>query len=173
MTSFAILTPLAIMGPAALSTDTAGAPTLIVEQGARADVPVPQVALVVLHLARTHLMANVDMVMVTSFATPPVPFTRELVVPRMDGVATPMLTVGLVAKADVMAQPVELEAVLGVVLGQPLQLQRHLEPKNLCWARLQVHLQMAAILLTVVAALEMGTLFVVIGQTVVVVLSMG
>ena len=139
------------------------------ELDARADVPVPQVALVGLRLVHTHPTANVELLMVAYFATPPAPFTRELAAPNTDGVVTPLLTVGLIAKADVMAQPV----VLAATLELPPQLRRRLEPKSPCWARLRVRLRMAVILLMGLVALEMGTPFVVIGQTVLVVLFTG
>ena len=82
------------------------------ELGVRADVPAP------LHLVHTHLTANVELPMVASSAIPPAPFTQELAVPSMDGAVIPLLTVGLAARADVMAQRV----VLGVPLERPLQL---------------------------------------------------
>ena len=161
------------MGHAALSTDTVGALTLTVEMGVRVDVLAPQVGLVGLRLGHTHPTANVDVATVTSSATPPAPFTRELAVPRMDGVATPLITVGLAAKADVMAEPVIVEAALGAALERPLQLQWHLARKNPCWARLLLHLRMAVILQTVPAALGMGIPFVVTGRTVLVALFTG
>ena len=154
---------------AALRTDIAGTLTPTAELGARADVLVPQVTPVVRCLVHTPPTANVEKVTVTSSVTRQALFTRELAVPRMDGVATQMLTVELAAKAGVMVQAV----VLVVVLELPLQLQRHLELKNLYWVRLRVRRRMAPILLTVLAAPAMGILFVVNGQTVVVVLFMG
>lgn len=113
---------------AAPSMDIVEVPTLTVEPAARVDVLAPQVAPVGLglRLGHTPQMANVDVVMVTSFATPPAPFTRELAVPPMDGVATLLITVGLAAKVGVMAQLV----AMGAALGRPLQLQRHLALKN-------------------------------------------
>ena len=160
---------------AAPSMDTAEVPTLTVELDARVDVLAPQVALagLGLRLGHTPQMVNVDVVMVTSSATPPAPSTPELAVPPMDGVATLPITVGLGAKVDVMAQLVAMGAALGAALGRPLQLQRHLALKNPYWARLRVALRMAVILLMVLAALGMGTPCVVIGQTVVVVLFTG
>ena len=165
------------MVPAALSTGIVGVPTLTVELGVRADVqalqvdPVDPVDLVELPLGRIRPMANVDVVMVTFFVIPIAPFIRELVVPRTDGVATPQLTVEMDARADVMAQLV----VLGVTLEVALEhhLRHHLAPKNQYWARLRVRLQTAAILLTVPAVQATGILFVVTGQTVVVVLYTG
>lgn len=116
---------------AAPSMDIVEVPTLTVEPAARVDV-LAQVAPVGLglRLGHTPQMANVDVVMVTSSATPPAPFTRELAVPPMDGVATLLITVGLAAKVDVMAQLVAMGAALGAALGRPLQLQRHLALKN-------------------------------------------
>lgn len=130
---------LPIMEPAALSTDIVGALTITVELGARADVQAAQVALVGMRLVHTHPTANVELAMVVSSATPPALFTQGLAVPRMDGVAVPMPTVGLGVKADVMALPV----AQGAVLERPLQLQRHLGRRNLSWARLRVRLRMA------------------------------
>lgn len=89
----------------------------------------------------------------------------ELAAPSTDGVVTPLLTVGPAAKADVMVQP--------VVPEPPLQLQRRLEHKSLCWVHLRVRLRMALTLLMVLVALEMGTLFVEIGQMVLAVLFTG
>lgn len=167
--SFAILALPPIMELAVPSTDTVGVLPLTVELGARADVPPPQVALVELHPLHTHPMANVEPPMEAFSAIPLVLFTLELAVPRTDGVGILPLTVGLAAKADVMAQPV----VLGAILERLLQLQRRLEPKSPCWARLQLHLQMAVILLMVLVALGTGTPFVVTGPTALVVLFMG
>lgn len=133
MTFFVIPMPQPIMGPAVLSTDIVGILTLTVELGARADVRAPQVVpvgLLGLRLGRTHLMANVERTMAASSVTPTALFTRELVVPRTDGVATLLITVGLAAKADVMAQLVVLGATLGAALGQPIHQQRHLALKN-------------------------------------------
>lgn len=83
--------------------------------------------------------ANVEKVTVTSTATLPVPFTRELAVPRMDGVGTLTPIVELGARADVLAPQVALvvlAVVLATALEPPLQLRRHLELKSLYWARL-------------------------------------
>lgn len=167
--SFAIRTPRPTTERAAPGTDIVEILTLTVELDAKADVPVPQVALVGRCLVHTHPTANVELPMVASSATPPAPFTQGPAVPPTDGVVAPLHTVGLDAKADVMAQPV----VLGATLGPPLQLQRRLEPKSPYWARLRVRLRLAVILLMVPVALGMGILFVVIGQTVLVVLFTG
>ena len=171
MTFFVIPMLQPIMGPAVLSTDIAGVLTLTVELGARADVQAPQVVPVGLHLGRTHLMANVERAMATSSVTPTALFTRELAVPRTDGVATLLITVGLAAKADVMAQVVVLGEILGAALGQ--HQQRHLAPKNQSWAHLRVRQRMAAIQLMEPAVQVTGTLLAVIGQRVVVVLFTG
>ena len=136
---FAILTPQPITGLAAPNTDIVGTLTLTVELDARADVPAPLVALVDLHLVHTHQMANVELPMVASSAIPPAKCTQELAAPSTDGAVTPPLTVVLAAKADVMA----LSVVVGATLERPLRLQRRLELKSLCWARLRVRLRMA------------------------------
>ena len=165
MTFFVILTPQIITELAALSTGIVGTQMHTVELGVRTDV----LPLVGMRLVHTHPMANVEMGMAASSATPPAPCTRELAALRMDGVGALTLTVGLAASPGVMAQPVGQ----GAAPGRPPQLQRHLEPKNRCWARHRAGLRMAVILLMVHAVLEMETLFAVIGQTVVVVLFMG
>lgn len=106
---------------------------------------------------------------VVSFAIlTPRPIT-ELAAPSTDIAETLTRTVEQDARADVMAQPV----VLGVPPERPLQLQRRLEPKSPFWDRLRVRPRMAFQLLTVHVVLEMGTPFVVIGQTVLAVLFMG
>lgn len=119
--------------------------------------------------ALTPLTAAVVPRTVASSAILTLPPIAELAAPSTDGVVTPLLTVGLAAKVDVMAQLV----VLGATPERPLQLQRRLEPKNPCWARLRVRLRMALILLMAHVALEMATPSVVIGQTVLVVLFTG
>ena len=180
MTFFVIPMLQPIMGPAVLSTGIAGILTLTVGLGARADVQAPQVVpvgLLGLRLGRTHLTANVERAMATSSVTLTALFTWELVVPRTDGVATPLITVGLAAKADVMAQVVvlgaTLGAALGVALGKPIHQLCHLAPKNRYWAHLRVRRRMAAIQLTEPAVQVTGTLPAVIGQKVVVVLFTG
>ena len=177
MTFFVIPMPQRIMGPAVLSTDIVGVPTLTVGLGARADVQAPQVVLVGLRLGRIHLTANVERATATSSVTPTALFTWELAVPRTDGVAILLITVGLAAKADVMAQVevlgVTLGAALGVALGQRIHQQRHLEPKNQYWAHLRVRRPMAATQLMEPAVQVTGTLLAVIGQKVVVVLFTG
>ena len=173
MTFFVIPMPQPIMGPAVLSTDTVGVPTLTVELGARADVQVLEVVPVGLRLGRTHPMANAEMAMATFSVTPTALFTQGLAVPRTDGVATLPITVGLAAKADVMAQVVVLGAAMGVALGQPIHHQRQLAPKNQYWAHLRVRRRMAAIQLMEPAVQVTGTLLAVIGQKVVVVLFTG
>ena len=150
---------------AALSTDIVGIQMLTVELGVRVDVP----ALVGMRLVHTHPTANVEVRMAASSATLPAPFTRELAALRMDGVGTHRLTVGMAANPGVMAQLVGQ----GAVPARPLPLQRHLEPKNLCWARHQARLRMAAIQLMVHAVLETETQFAAIGQMEVVVRFMG
>lgn len=87
-----------------------------------------------------------------------------------DSAGVPTLTVEMGVRVDVMAEPVVVE---GAALQRPRQLQRHLAPKNPCWARPRVGLRMAAILLTVPAALGMGTPFVVTGRMVLVALFTG
>ena len=99
------------------NTGTVGALTLTVELDVRVDVLALQLDLVVIRLGRTHRTANVEVPMVASFATLTAPFTQEHVVHRTDGVVTPLLTVGLAAKADAMAQL----AVLGATLGHQLK----------------------------------------------------
>ena len=177
MTFFVIPMPQPIMGHAVLSTDIAGVLTLTVELGARADVQAPQAVPVGLHLGRTHLMANVERAMATSSVIPTALFTPELAVPRTDGVATLLITVGLAAKADVMAQVVVLgailEAALGAALRQRIHQQRHLAPKNQSWAHLRVRRQMAAIQLMEPVVQVTGTLLAAIGQKAVVVLFTG
>ena len=119
--SFAILTQQLTTELAAPSMDIVGTLMLIVELDARAGVPPPpQVAPEGLFPVHTHPTANVELPMVASSATPLAPFTKELAVLPMDGVVTPMLTVGLAARADVMAQPV---AILAAALERPQQLQ--------------------------------------------------
>lgn len=161
--SFAILTRRPITEPAAPSTDIVGTLTLTVELDARADVLVPQV------LVHIHPMANAELPMVAFSATRPARFTQELAAPSTDGVVTPLITVGLAAKADVMALPL----VPGAALQRPLQLQRRLEPKSPCWARLRLQPRMAVILLMVLVALGTGIPFVVTGQMVLAVLFTG
>ena len=100
------------------NTGTVGALTLTVELDVKVDVLALQLGLVVIRLGRIHRTANVEVPMVASFATLTVPFTKEHVVHRTDGVVTPLLTVGLAAKADAMAQL----AVLGATLERQLQL---------------------------------------------------
>ena len=176
MTFFVIPMLQPIMGPAVLSTGIVGILTLTVELDARADVQAPQVVLMGLlglHLGRTHLMANVERVMATSSVTLTAPFTRELAVPRTDGVATRPITVVMAAKADVMAQVVVLGAALGAALGQLIHQQRHLAPKNQYWAHLRVRRRMVATQLMEPAVQVTGTLLAVIGQKVVVVLFTG
>ena len=151
------------------NTGIVGTLTLTVELDVKVDVLALQVDLVVTCLGRTHRTVNVEVPMVASSATLTAPFTKEHAVHRMDGVVTPLLTVGLAAKADVMAQL----AVLGATLGRQLHLWRRREHKSLCWARLPVRLQLVVILQMALVALEMGTPFVATGQTVLVVLFMG
>ena len=143
--------------PAAPSTDIVGKLTLTAELDARADVLAPQVPV---HI---HPMANAELPMVASSATRPALFTQELAAPSTDGVVTPLITVGLAAKADVMA----------AILERPLQLQRRLEPKSPCWACLRLRPRMAVILPMVLVALGMGIPFVVTGQMVLAVLFTG
>ena len=175
MTFFVIPVLQPIMGPAVLSTGTVGTLTRTVELGARAVVQALQGVLVGLRLGHTHLTANVGRAMVTSSVTPTALSTRELAVPRTDGVVTPLLTVVMAAKADVMAQEVggTLGAALGAALPQPIHPQRRLAPKNQYWAHRRVRQRMAAIQLMEPAVQVMGTLFAVIGQKVVVVLFTG
>ena len=173
MTFFVIPMPQATMGPAVLSTGTVEILTLTVELGARADVRAPQVVPVGLRLGHTHLMANAERAMATSSVTPTALFTRGLAVPLTDGVVTPLITVGLAAKADVMAQVVVLGVTLGAALGQQIHHQRHLAPKNLYSAHLRVRRRMAATQPMEPAAQVTGTLFAVTGQKVVVVLFTG
>ena len=116
----------------------------------------------------TLLTAAVGHLMVASFAILMPRVIMALAAPNTDIVGTRTLTVETDARADVPAPP-----VLGATLQRPLQLQRRLEPKSPCWARLRVRPRMALILLMVLVALEMGTPFVVIGQTVLVVLFTG
>lgn len=100
------------------NTDTVGALTLTVEMDVKVDVLALQLDLVVIRLGLTHRTANVEMPMEASSATRTAPFTKEHAVHRTDGVVTPLLTVGLAAKADVMAQL----AVLGATLERQRQL---------------------------------------------------
>ena len=92
--------------------------TLTVELDVKVDALALQVDLVVIHLVRTHRTANVEVPMVAFSATLTAPFTQEHAVHRTDGVVTPLLTVGLAAKADAMAQL----AVLGATLERQQQL---------------------------------------------------
>lgn len=114
-------------------------------------------------------MAAVDHRTVVFFAILTPRAITELAAPNTDIAATQTRTVEQDARVDVMARPV----VLGVPLERPPQLQQRLEPKSLFWGPLRVRLRMALQLLTVLAALETGTPSVVIGQTVLAVLSMG
>ena len=100
------------------------------------------VPLTISFLERFLLMAAVDHRTVASFAILAPRPIMELAAPSTDIVGTLTLTVELGARADVMAQPV-------VLLQRLLQLQRPLEPKSPYWARLQVRLGMALILLMV------------------------
>lgn len=106
--------------------------------------------------------------MVASFVIPTPRVITALAAPNTDIVGTRTLIVELDARADVPALP-----VLGATLQRPLQLQRRLELKSPCWARLRVLLRVALIPLMVLVALGMGTPFVVIGQMVLVVLFTG
>ena len=116
--SCATPTPRPTMGLVAPNTGIVGTLTLTVELDVKVDVPALQVDLVVIRLVRTRRTANVEVPMVASSATLTAPFTQEHAVHRTDGVVTPLLTVGLAAKADVMAQL----AVLGATLERQLQL---------------------------------------------------
>ena len=116
--SCATLTPRPTTELVAPNTAIAAILTLTVELDAKVDALVLQVDLVVIHLVRTHRTANVEVPMVAFSATLTAPFTQEHAVRRTDGVVTLLLTVGLAAKADAMAQL----AVLGATLERQQQL---------------------------------------------------
>ena len=100
------------------NTGIVGTLTLTVELDVKVGVLALQVDLVVTRLVRTHRTVNVEVPMVASCVTLTAPFTQEHAVRRTDGVVIPLLTVGMAAKVDVMAQL----AVLGATLERQLQL---------------------------------------------------
>ena len=98
--------------------------------------------------------------------------TMELVARSTDTVGTLTLTVVRGVRADVMVQRGD-RVERGATLERLPHLQRHLELKSPCLVRLRKRLALVVILLMVHAAREMVIPFVAIGQTVLVVLSMG